>query len=225
MEKYYIENGKIKLNRYYLKYKNNYTSSQIETTVETIQYADSETQLNNIKQELISKGIPFVEGQLDIEDIKEFEGVEAASIEDARRIIEPSIDEIKADKISEIKEACQQAIFNGVDVKLSDNSIKHFSLTIQDQQNLNNLMIMLLKNTTSNEIYEIYYHADGELCQKYSRDDFTKIFVAASEYIEKNRNYCNYLMNYTKTLDKKSDIIEVKYGMEIPQAYMSIIKN
>jgi hypothetical protein len=39
-------------------------------------------------------------------------------------------------KIDEMKDMCNKAITNGVDVMLSDGQIYHFDLTIEDQLNL-----------------------------------------------------------------------------------------
>lgn len=49
---------------------------------------------------------------------------------------EPTIDFVRASKISELKRDCNKAITNGVDIKLSDGETRHFSMSLEDQINL-----------------------------------------------------------------------------------------
>ena len=48
----------------------------------------------------------------------------------------PTLEELQATKKREISQACETAIYSGVDVKLSDGSTEHFALTEHDQLNL-----------------------------------------------------------------------------------------
>ena len=48
----------------------------------------------------------------------------------------PTLEELQAAKKREISQACETAIYSGVDVKLSDGSAEHFALTEHDQLNL-----------------------------------------------------------------------------------------
>lgn len=49
---------------------------------------------------------------------------------------EPTIDFVRASKISELKHCCNKTIINGVDIKLSDGETRHFSMSLEDQINL-----------------------------------------------------------------------------------------
>lgn len=49
---------------------------------------------------------------------------------------EPTIDYVRAYKISEMKRDCNKAITNGIDIKLSDGETRHFSMSLEDQINL-----------------------------------------------------------------------------------------
>ena len=49
---------------------------------------------------------------------------------------EPTLEELQTAKKREISQACENAIYSGVDVKLSDGSTEHFALTEHDQLNL-----------------------------------------------------------------------------------------
>ena len=48
----------------------------------------------------------------------------------------PTLEELQAAKKREISQACETAIYSGVDVTLTDGSTEHFSLTEHDQLNL-----------------------------------------------------------------------------------------
>ena len=49
---------------------------------------------------------------------------------------EPTIDFVRASKISELKYYCNKTITDGIDVKLSDGETRHFSMSLEDQINL-----------------------------------------------------------------------------------------
>ena len=72
----------------------------------------------------------------------------------------PTLEELQAAKKREISQACENAIYSGVDVKLSDGSTEHFSLTEHDQLNLFGKQVQLAAGTT-----ELEYHADGQPCR------------------------------------------------------------
>jgi hypothetical protein len=48
----------------------------------------------------------------------------------------PTIDYVRASKISELKRDCNKTITNGIDIKLSDGETRHFSMSLEDQINL-----------------------------------------------------------------------------------------
>ena len=48
----------------------------------------------------------------------------------------PTLEELQVAKKREISQACETAIYSGVDVKLSDGYTEHFALTEHDQLNL-----------------------------------------------------------------------------------------
>lgn len=48
----------------------------------------------------------------------------------------PTIDYVRASKISELKRDCNKTITDGVDIKLSDGETRHFSMSLEDQINL-----------------------------------------------------------------------------------------
>ena len=79
---------------------------------------------------------------------------------------EPTLAELQASKKQEISAACEQVIYSGVDVTLSDGSSEHFALTEHDQLNLFGKQVQLAAGTDKLE-----YHSDGQSCKYYSAAD------------------------------------------------------
>lgn len=129
-----------------------------------------------------------------------------------------TIDYVRATKIAEMKYICNKVIENGIDVKLSDGNIHHFSLTTQDQLNLITLQSMIAAGETS-----IPYHADGELCRYYSVDDISIVIEAATAHKTFHVTYFNSLKVYISELDDIYTASEIQYGIDIPVEYQSDI--
>ena len=210
MKKYFVRNGRIVINRYCVKYNLYSESGNTETNSTISQYAINDDELIALTQELEDKNIEFEVVNLEVEDILRFEGLPVLNDSDARKIIEPDLNEVIADKVIEISNICERKIYNGIDVDFGGD-IKHFSLKIEDQLNINRLALIY----GNDEECSIIYHADGELYQEFSKEDFFKIVRAASDFISNETEYCNRLMRYTKSLETVSDVFSVVYGMEV----------
>ena len=138
---------------------------------------------------------------------------------------ESSVAYVKAAKIKEMNQTCQNTIFAGIDVVLSDEQSHHFSLTEYDQVNLFKL------ETLAHSGSEILpYHEDDKPCQFYSASDIIAIANAATNYVTYHTTYVNSLKSYIKSLRSLNTIARVYYGIEIPEKYQSevwkeLIKN
>lgn len=214
MINYYIENGTIVINKYAVKYKNKTVSNKVITDLNVIQYVHDDMELNGLISELDRKNIEYNVEELNTEDILQYEGTYVSCYEEARKIIEPTIEELINDKINEIKKACRDNIYKGIDVKLVNGETKHFSLTLEDQININGLVNQISIGNIKAE-KGVPYHADGDMCTLFSIEDFTLIANKASEYIISQTAYCNHLMNYVKSLNTRKDIESIYYGMEL----------
>ena len=129
---------------------------------------------------------------------------------------EITVEYVKSAKIAEMNLMCTNLIQKGFDVKLSDGSPHHFSLTEQDQLNLITLSTMVASGETA-----IPYHADGEPCKFFSTDDITTILNAATSWKTYQVTYNNSLKTYINSLDKITEISAITYGMDIPVDYQS----
>ena len=81
----------------------------------------------------------------------------------------PTLEELQVAKKREISQACETAIYSGVDVTLTDGSTEHFSLTEHDQLNLFGKQVQLAAGTT-----ELEYHADGQPCRNSTSQTFSR---------------------------------------------------
>lgn len=135
--------------------------------------------------------------------------------------IDESLSEIRDSKISEIGLFCRKNIQDGFDTILSDNQIYHFSLGIVDQLNITRLYHRALTEETF-----LPYHADGLLCEIFSKEDIYTIYEKMEEVINYHTIYHNSLKNYVLSLENIEDVKAIKYGMDIPLEYQSeVFKN
>lgn len=120
--------------------------------------------------------------------------------------------------IDRMSEACRNTIEKGFDIEL-EGGIKHFSLTTQDQININTLVLL------SSQLELIPYHADDEECVFFTKQVFNEIAQKAIQYITYHVTYFNSLKGYIKSLTSESEVDAVTYGMDIPDEFKSVVLN
>lgn len=126
------------------------------------------------------------------------------------------IEAVRTAKREEISKICNATIFAGTDVTLSDGSVKHFSLTDEDQLNLFGKQAQL-----SSGMEQVEYHSDGEACRFYSAADAGLIINTAMSFKTYHTTYTNSVFQWIKALRKASTISAVTYGAAIPEQYQS----
>lgn len=127
-----------------------------------------------------------------------------------------TLTEAKARKIKMLRDECQQIIFNGIDVTLSNGETKHFSLELEDQMNFITLSGMIASGQKT-----VPYHASGELCAYYSAEDMELIIATATAYKTYHTTYFNSLRTWVNAMETVADVANVKYGDVIPTEYCS----
>ena len=127
-----------------------------------------------------------------------------------------TLEEYKAAKKQEISQACEQIIYSGVDVELSDGSAEHFSLTEHDQLNLFGKQVQLTAGIT-----ELEYHADGQPCRYYSAKDMQIITSAAMAFVSYHTTYCNAVNMWISGTQSTEEIQQIYYGADVPEQYQS----
>ena len=118
-------------------------------------------------------------------------------------------------KLSEISNACNAVIVNGVDIKFGEETV-HFNLSIEDQSNINNLFRVVELGGT-----EFPYQAAGGVCRIYTAAEIAAIYIAAQTLITTQTTYHNELKQYVQTLTDVEEVSAVQYGMTLPEPYLT----
>ena len=112
------------------------------------------------------------------------------------------INEVIAQKKSELSAECEKTIVAGVDV-----GDAHYSLTIEDQANI--LAWMAVAQTGK----AVPYHQDGQPCRIYTAEEFMKVANAAVAFKTAQTTYCNLLMRQVEAMTDVDEVKAVKYGV------------
>jgi len=126
--------------------------------------------------------------------------------------VEPSLEEVQADKLAEVNAACDAAIFAGCGVTLSDGTAGHLTLTLPDQINLSTAQAAILAGGTG-----YAYHLDGALCEIYSAEDIAIMARAATGHVLRHQTYCNHLRAWAKRCETTAAVQDITYGAELPE--------
>lgn len=129
---------------------------------------------------------------------------------------EPTLDEMKQQKINEVSAACKETIYSGVDVELPTGSTEHFSLKEEDQINLFGKQAQITAGVT-----QLEYHQDGHPCRYYTVEEMTAIITAAMQFVSYHTTYCNSLYTWINSVEDKEDLQKITYGASIPIEYQS----
>ena len=100
----------------------------------------------------------------------------------------PSVDSIKAEKIAEIKKDCEDYIYAGTSVTYSDGTTEHFTYNLADQSNISEMFTAVMAGAT-----EYPYHADGEICKIYTKEQIVTIYGTLSLFKTEATTYHNSL--------------------------------
>ena len=130
---------------------------------------------------------------------------EGATIGDAYKNI-PAINSAKTTKITEIKQSCEDYIYAGTDITLPDNTLKHFSYTLADQSNISEMFTAIMAGAT-----EYPYHADGEICKIYSKEQIVTIYGTLSLFKTEATTYHNSLKAQVNAMTDADAINAVKF--------------
>lgn len=118
----------------------------------------------------------------------------------------PDLTDIKSAKIAEIKESCESYIYAGTDVTLPDGTIEHFSYTLADQSNISEMFTAIMAGAT-----EYPYHADGEICKIYSKEQIVTIYGTLSLFKTEATTYHNSLKAQVNAMTDTDAINAVKF--------------
>ena len=113
-------------------------------------------------------------------------------------------------KLEELSKQCQEAITNGIDY-----NGEHFSYTLTDQNNISNTFQLAMSTGLS-----VPYHADGQDCRLYSKEEIMSIYFAQETNVTHHTTYYNQLKQYVLTLTTEEEVNAVEYGQELTGTYL-----
>ena len=112
----------------------------------------------------------------------------------------------KAEKIDEIKKNCEDYIYTGTNVTYADGTVEHFTYSLVDQSNISEMFTAIMAGAT-----EYPYHADGEICKIYSKEQIVTIYGTLSLFKTEATTYHNSLKAQIKAMTDVDAIIAVKF--------------
>ena len=115
-------------------------------------------------------------------------------------------DSVKAEKIDEIKKACEEYIYAGTDVTYADGVKEHFTYTLADQSNISEMFTAVMAGAT-----EYPYHADGEICKIYSKEQIVTIYGTLSLFKTEATTYHNSLKAQINAMTDADAISAIKF--------------
>lgn len=118
-------------------------------------------------------------------------------------------------KISELSDICNQTIYAGMTIQLSDGSQKLFSYKDEDQANISEMFVAIILGATSYS-----YHENDGNCKMYSAADIATIYATMSSMKTSQLTYFNQLKQYVKAMSSVKDVQAVTYGQELTGVYL-----
>lgn len=173
--------------------------------------------MKNKLREMYENGKAGIEPAISADGLLKAVSKKWITLEDAVEIIggEDSLPVVRAAKLKEISEACNSVIIAGIDLELTEGTV-HFNLSIEDQSNIANLFRVVELGGT-----EFPYQSDGGVCRIYTAAEIAQIYIAAQTMITSQTTYHNELKMYVQSLETAEDIAAVRYGMTLPDPYLT----
>ena len=122
----------------------------------------------------------------------------------------PSLINIQSQKLNELSQSCEQIIYGGINVQTSIG-LEHFSLTLEDQINIQNQVSMVLQGAT-----QVPYHADNTTCRMFNAEEITAIGTIAISFKTYHTTYFNKLKQLVLECITVEEVMNITYGMALP---------
>ena len=112
----------------------------------------------------------------------------------------------KTAKLVEISKSCEDYIYDGTNVTLPDGIIEHFTYTLADQSNISEMFTAVMAGAT-----EYPYHADGEICKIYTKEQIVTIYGTLSLFKTEATTYHNSLKAQINAMTDADAISAIKF--------------
>ena len=118
------------------------------------------------------------------------------------------LDEIRAEKLADLSEACNAAITAGMDVETSQGT-EHFSLQETDQINLTTALSAVQSGAAGYP-----YHADGQLCRLFTAAEIQAIAAASVRHKLYHTTLCNHLLIWARRAETREELSGITYAAD-----------
>ena len=121
---------------------------------------------------------------------------------------EPSavLNKTKQSKLTEISKSCEDYIYAGTNVTFPNNTTEHFTYTLADQSNISEMFTAVMAGAT-----EYPYHADGEICKIYTKEQIVAIYGTLSLFKTEATTYHNSLKAQINAMTDVDAILAIKF--------------
>ena len=119
-----------------------------------------------------------------------------------------TLEELRADKETEISDACNTAIVAGMDVETSQGT-EHFALQETDQINLTTALSAVETGAAGYP-----YHADGQLCRMFTREEIEAIAKASIQHKLYHTTLCNHLLTWARRAETAEELDGITYSAD-----------
>lgn len=123
---------------------------------------------------------------------------------------ESVLDKTKRKALQRLSSKCKASINAGFSVLLSDYESYNFKLTAEDQLNL-----MSIEGQLNAGAETVIYHATGQPCRVFSRDDMLKVIKAFRQHVTYHTTYFNVAKQYINSLTDIEKINQFSYGTDV----------
>lgn len=146
-----------------------------------------------------------IEEQEDIKYVSHIE-VNQEALDAFKATLPDPADSAKAEKIAEIKKDCEEYIYAGTDVTYADGVKEHFTYSLVDQSNISEMFTAIMAGAT-----EYPYHADGEICKIYTKEQIITIYGTLSLFKTEATTYHNSLKAQVNAMTDADAISAIKF--------------
>lgn len=131
---------------------------------------------------------------------------------------ESALAKAKKNIISRLSNICKNKITSGFSVNLSDGESYSFRLTTEDQLNL-----MSIENQLNGGAETFIYHATGQPCRFFTREDMIKIISTFRHYTLYHTTYFNVAKQYINSQVSIEKVNMFIYGTDVSEATDNIV--
>lgn len=122
---------------------------------------------------------------------------------------------IKEAKISELSFTCQDTIYKGMEVELSEGN-EYFEYKSLDQTNIKGLF----DSVTSLGVTEFPYQSDDGKCRVYSAVDIVKLYTTLEGLRISQLTYYHQMKDYVHSLTTADEVLAIEYGQSLTGTYL-----